>query len=661
MAALGVLVPALALAQSPAPFDPAIDVQTFDYAIGPKSFFTVSDADVADKKQLAVDALVTFMTQPFKIYDVDKDTGEITGTRTTVVESVTAMQLTAAYGINERLQIGANLPLIFSLRGEGLMPNTGDPSCGMPPCLNVTGLGDLAVEGKYRLYKQGNLKVAGLGAVTLPTSFGSDGSKFIGDNLPTLRGRIAVQLTPGGGKFSVGANAGFLLRKPRTIYDSTIGQQVVWGVGATFRITDRLAVIGESYGRAGLPDFSLDASPLEAIGGLRLYATSSVAVVVGGGAGLVRGIGSPGQRYFISVGYAPDVRDSDGDGIPNGRDRCLLVPEDKDGAMDDDGCPDDDNDGDRRTDDVDKCPETAEDLDGFDDDDGCPELDNDGDGLPDLEDKCMNDAEDGKPPAANDGCPASKRDSDGDEINDLLDQCPAQEEDADGFEDGDGCPEPDNDTDGVADAEDKCALCPEDRDGFEDGDGCPELDNDRDGVADARDVCPKEAETLNGVKDDDGCPDTGGNATVKYDGDKLVIDKVPTMRRKVLTAAGAKVVDQIALVMIGNPEVTKWLIALAQPKAADAQQLGDAIKTRLVSQGVPAERVELLVAAGSAKIGGVVKERGEAGAPVCPAGSEVTERPEAVKKPAPGAEPTPEPAKPKPEPAKPAEPEIEIE
>jgi hypothetical protein len=30
-------------------FDSAIDVQTFEYAIGPKTFFSVNDADVADK------------------------------------------------------------------------------------------------------------------------------------------------------------------------------------------------------------------------------------------------------------------------------------------------------------------------------------------------------------------------------------------------------------------------------------------------------------------------------------------------------------------------------------------------------------------------------------------------------------------------------------
>jgi hypothetical protein len=672
-------ISSVALAQQ-APYDPAIDVQTFEYAVGPKTFVTVSDADVAARKQLAIDALLTFLTRPFTVYDLDEDR-MISGERVRVVESVTAAQLGAAYGVTDRLQLGASLPVIFTLRGEGLEPDTGSPVMGG---LHVTGIGDLIVEGKYRLYRKDGVKIAGLAAVSLPSSIGSDGSQFIGDDLPSLRARLALQYDRE--RFAIGANAGVLLRKPRTIYDSTIGPQFAWSVAAAGRITSRLSVIAEGYGRAGLPNFSLDASPLEAIGGLRLYATSAVAVLVGGGAGLVRGIGSPASRFFLSVGYSPDVRDTDKDGIPNGRDRCVTEPEDVDGHEDGDGCPDDDNDGDRRTDDVDRCPAQAEDIDGFDDDDGCPEPDNDKDGLDDLVDKCPADAEDGKAPHPKDGCPAHKRDSDGDGLHDALDRCPLEEEDADAFEDGDGCPELDNDADGVPDAADRCGLCSEDADGFQDDDGCPDLDNDADGLADTQDSCPLEAETVNGVKDGDGCPDTGGANVVRLDGDRLVIDRVPGLARNGLSPAGAAIVDQVALVLLAHPEVTKWLIALAQPKAADAKRLADAIAARLAAKGVPADRVGVLGAAGAARIGGVAQERTEA-APTCPAARQAKQRPEAAKpeaapaapaepaqpRPAEPAQPRPaEPAQPKPaepaqprpaEPAqpKPAEPEIEIE
>lgn len=67
------------------------------------------------------------------------------------------------------------------------------------------------------------------------------------------------------------------------------------------------------------------------------------------------------------------LRDSDGDKIPDSRDRCPETPEDADGVEDDDGCPEEDADGDGLADDEDECPLQPEDVDGFRDDDGCPD------------------------------------------------------------------------------------------------------------------------------------------------------------------------------------------------------------------------------------------------------------------------------------------------
>jgi hypothetical protein len=624
-----VVLPAVAHAQSAPPYDSAIDVQLFDYSIGPKQFFTVDSANVTTKKQLALDAVVTFMKDPFVVYNTDGASDpKITKTRDTVVDTMTAAQITAAYGVTDKLQIGAMLPLVFSENGQGLDPSTGMASAEQ---LQVTGLGDLLVEGKYKLYDNNDLRIAGIAGLTLPTSFGSDGSKFLGDNLPTGRVRAAVTWTHG--RISLGAAAGIILRKPRTIYASTIGQQWTFGAGASVSLTDKFSLIAEGYGRTGLSSFSLDESPMEAMGGLRLIAASKFAVTIGGGAGLDQAIGAPTARFFASIGYTPDVRDSDGDGVPNDRDKCPLIPEDKDGAQDDDGCPEDDNDGDRRPDSEDKCPNEAEDIDGFEDDDGCPELDNDKDGLPDLQDKCPNDAEDGKDPYPKDGCPAEKRDSDADGIPDSADTCPTEEEDMDGFEDGDGCPEADNDNDGVPDAADKCALCPEDKDGFADDDGCPDFDNDHDGVSDAKDACPAEPETFNGVKDEDGCPDTGGmEQVVKLDGDRLEVTKVPTLDGKQLSKQGEIIVGQMAVVMLNTPEVTKWLVALGQPSAGDAKRLADAVKARLEQRGLA--NLQVIGATGSPKIGAVVQERGDAAAALaanaCPASAQVKPRPDRI-------------------------------
>jgi len=95
--------------------------------------------------------------------------------------------------------------------------------------------------------------------------------------------------------------------------------------------------------------------------------------------------------------------DTDGDGIADSRDACLLEPEDKDGYLDDDGCPEPDNDLDGIADAQDKCPNQAEDPDGFEDDDGCPDDDNDKDTVADVYDECPNTP--GQPSGPRPGCP----------------------------------------------------------------------------------------------------------------------------------------------------------------------------------------------------------------------------------------------------------------
>jgi OmpA-OmpF porin, OOP family len=99
------------------------------------------------------------------------------------------------------------------------------------------------------------------------------------------------------------------------------------------------------------------------------------------------------------------LKDSDGDGIPDVRDQCPDMPEDKDGFQDEDGCPDFDNDNDGIYDAQDKCPNDPEDFDGFEDQDGCLDIDNDHDGIADKLDKCPNIPEDIDGYMDDDGCP----------------------------------------------------------------------------------------------------------------------------------------------------------------------------------------------------------------------------------------------------------------
>ena len=142
-----------------------------------------------------------------------------------------------------------------------------------------------------------------------------------------------------------------------------------------------------------------------------------------------------------------------------------------------------DSDGDGVRDGKDECPDTPAGVQV--DEKGCP-LDRDGDGVPDYKDDCPDEA--GSP--QHNGCP----DKDGDGIIDKNDDCP----DVAGLAKFNGCP--DTDEDGVPDPKDKCPDTPK---GCPvDASGCP-LDSDGDGVIDCKDRCP----TVAGSVDNEGCPD----------------------------------------------------------------------------------------------------------------------------------------------------------
>lgn len=85
------------------------------------------------------------------------------------------------------------------------------------------------------------------------------------------------------------------------------------------------------------------------------------------------GCGSP-KPAPAAAGPTSTPPDSDGDGVPDSRDQCPMQPEDYDGHLDGDGCPDYDTDSHEIILDVDdKCPLFLECEEGFEDFDGCPD------------------------------------------------------------------------------------------------------------------------------------------------------------------------------------------------------------------------------------------------------------------------------------------------
>ena len=286
-------------------------------------------------------------------------------------------------------------------------------------------------------------------------------------------------------------------------------------------------------------------------------------------------------------------KDGDGDGVKNKRDKCPATPPGV--SVDGTGCPvDTDKDG--VADYLDKCidiPGTEamngcqdKDKDGVSDiDDSCPDVpglarfkgcpDSDGDGIEDSKDKCPN----SKGLDRFMGCP----DSDGDGVTDASDKCPNTQT---GIKvDANGCPA-DTDGDGVMDADDKC---PNTQMGIKvDANGCA-ADTDGDGVMDADDKCPG----VKGEASNNGCP------VVKKEIPKRLQFAARSInfdsKNALVKTSSYSMLDEVASILNEYPDYNVRLgghtDAVEKDAATLSQSRTDAVKSYLLSKGVPESRI----------------------------------------------------------------------
>ncbi len=311
-------------------------------------------------------------------------------------------------------------------------------------------------------------------------------------------------------KLGIGAGVGFGVTSGLTLIQPSAG------IMYTFAPANRMSPFFIASGAASM--FSGDGPGEKATGvgghgalGVRYMLNQNTAVRLEGRVGYEQYsdedinaiVGRAGVGLSWMLGGGP-ARDTDGDGVTDGRDRCANTP--RGATVNAQGCPSD-RDSDGVLDGIDRCNDTPRntpvdatgctrdtDRDGIADNAdacantpagtpvdarGCPR-DTDGDGVADNVDRCANTAR-GTPVGA-DGCP---RDADGDGVNDTADRCPNTA--ARTPVDANGCPR-DADGDGVHDGNDRC---PSTAAGVQvDASGCPVArDTDADGVPDERDRC----------------------------------------------------------------------------------------------------------------------------------------------------------------------------
>lgn len=502
-------------------------------------YFTLDGATTHGEGQFAFSAMGTFEARPLVLFD---DDGE---RRADIVSRRLTTDLTLAYGPLEWLDIGVGVPVVANQVGRNVDDTADLASFAFAdPSAMVK-----AMVLDKRAYPLG---VAALAGVTLPLG---DADAFAGEANATAFGRLALEY-PVSHRLDVALNGAYRFRERSRINQVFVDDELMMGLGASWRQAHDLAFVADVNVATRIQGAFLvpEETPGDVNVGMRWSFFEGAQFVVGAGAGVLPGFGSPAYRVFAGFEAIPRRHDFDADRVADGWDDCLLTP----GLVERNGCP--------------------------------------------------------APKVVKKKRPKRKRkDKDDDGVLDVADACPLLAEDRDGFRDDDGCPDADNDLDFITDVYDADPMGAEDWDGFEDDDGIPDLDNDRDGVADYVDGCPNDA----GGADGCGAPPADGVASgpggtmsaVPRPGGAdapLVLGGVLHPSRPIifefaraeLTEDAERVVDGIAGFLKDNPELGKVEVGVhvdamgsRRWKHGLSRRRAKVVMTELVERGVDAGRL----------------------------------------------------------------------
>ena len=557
-----------------------INTRLFRAAVDSKGFFTVNGTDVLGKGDFAFGLVLDGGYGLLRLRDKANGTN-VDRNEKKLIDSQFHGVLFIGWSPLKSLTIGLGIPTdLVSGKPQEVGQNAPGTIDSKKTDVNAFFTGAWSFNVKYRLLRVEDqpIGLAIIGAVDVP--FSKDASTgYAADPGVSFHPTVAVEKRFGAAqRFRIGLNVGgsFMGSSGSKIGDLAAGDPLKqlqhgnlgrFGFAMSYRISDSLDLVGETYGSYLLKNDAGGSAGLsaEGVGGIKVFVERNSYLFLGGGVGYLKGYQAANERGFLGFIFEPSIGDRDGDGIK---------------------------------DDVDKCPDDPEDRDGFQDEDGCPDPDNDQDGILDKDDACPNDPETKSGIADEDGCPDGiDGDRDHDGIPDSKDKCPDDPEDKDGFEDTDGCPDPDNDKDGIMDKDDQCPNDPEDKDGFQDEDGCPDPDNDHDGILDKDDKCPNDPETFNGFEDDDGCPDKG---KVIIEGSTIVIlEKIQfDYNSAKIKAESMPIIEQVAGTLKAHPE---FLLVEIQGHADErgddlynlklTQERVDSVVKALIARGVDKSRV----------------------------------------------------------------------
>ncbi|HYH98530.1 OmpA family protein [Hyalangium sp.] len=338
-----------------------------------------------------------YENKPLVLFEEDAQLGVLVRHRATAL-------LSAAVGLWDRVELGAQLPLLLLQQGDDLTDR------GVGPPQGGIALGTPLLTVRLRLlaeHQEDPMDLAlgvnagpGLGSAdALARELHATPSVMVGRRFGPVRTALDVGLT----------------LRPSTILtrDENIQDEVGHAVRLGAVLASTADGLGGEVAAIGSVPLRREGYSLELLGGVRLPLGEKLEAYGLAGLGLGNAPGTPQFRLLLGMSFGKASRpaapedtpapqeltdpDSDGDGVLDDVDACPDEP----GPASRQGCPLRDSDGDGLLDEQDRCPKQA----GIAEMRGCPPRDTDGDTVWDHLDNCRTIPG----PPHNQGCPANNR------------------------------------------------------------------------------------------------------------------------------------------------------------------------------------------------------------------------------------------------------------
>ncbi|MEN9579670.1 MAG: hypothetical protein RJA70_2679 [Pseudomonadota bacterium] len=326
----GLLVLVLALGVSPARAQAERTVtQAGDYGNLRELVSPMHPAGALGSEPVATEEIGHYHVSAFATFEHQPLSG-LPGAGFVPVEQRWTGELAAGVGWHERASSGFVLPLVLAQRGE----STG---------LRSRGLSDLALRNKLLLVLPGELGGFGMSLLTQVTLPTGPSRTWVTEGGPSAEARILTELRLM--VLSIRGHVGVHLREPRTVFGERLGTELPLGLALQIRpqlfgLDPEARWLMHVHTRATLailPSFA--AAPLSRgfVGGSVRYSRGEFQLFAG--AELSTFGPGPGVLGFLGLQYTPENFDADGDGVLDADDFCPSQAEDRDGEVDDDGCP----------------------------------------------------------------------------------------------------------------------------------------------------------------------------------------------------------------------------------------------------------------------------------------------------------------------------------